>query len=195
MASNPPMQPEVTILINADSIYQDSIVEISLIGDISFSAHINGEIIITKLGKKNPENLNYIQSEEKDGRYAIYVEVIGWFKERKVTSTSEDGPHNRYGMRFYPFISCFLSGSINIKKCLISSLTLNLPERFRLIWYGAQVTNPNGDKSRLNHSKGADRSKYVFIWHDQKVSSGEYKLNVPIRLGGTELLRLTNFPI
>ena len=184
----------ISLLIKADSIYQDSIVEISATATKQFKIAFQGKILNIIFGTLTDKQNSEVVAIEKDGIYIVSLQIAGWFSEREVYKTDETGPHTKYGMRFFPFISSFLLGEFNTSNLSINSVILDLPDEFRLIWYGAEILNPNNVKGELKHSKGKDRSKYYFLWNGVNDQAGRYKFKIPVRIGGTELLRLTYFP-
>ena len=184
----------ISLLIKADSIYQDSIVEISATATRQFKVAFKATILNVISGTLNDKQNCEVVAIEKDGIYILSLQITGWFSEREVYATDETGPHTKYGMRFFPFVSSFLFGNLTTSNLPINTVILDLPDKFRLIWYGAEILNPNNVKGELKHSKGKDRSKYYFLWNDQNEQAGQYKFKIPVRIGGAELLRLTYFP-
>jgi len=184
----------ITVYISADSIYEHSSVEITLTSESPFSVQVSGEIITLSSGKRKPDK-PIIEAVKNNGAFQIKVELLRWLEERTVRHTRGLGPQNQYGMRFYPFVSSFLKGSITAQKSAINSVIVDLPDDFRLIWYRATVKSPNGKAAKLDHAYGPKRSKYLFTWAAEDKSVGEYAIKIPVRLGGSKILRLAEFPI
>lgn len=186
----------ITILISANSIYENSLSTVKLIARKPFWVILCGTVISILQGRVAGE---YILAKEKDGIYSVEAEIIGLFRERRIDESRIEDEHtdiasNTYGMRFYPFVSSEITGKIAVRRLPISSIIFDLPDAFRFIWKDSFIKNPSGDKSFLSHSYGQDRSRYVFRW-SQKSIEGEYILdNLPVRLGGATLLKLTEFP-
>lgn len=185
--------PEVIVYISADSIYKHSIVEITFKASVPFSIASSGKVLTINCGNKTENGM--IEAIQKDEIYLIEFEALDWFQERNTNNLRTVGPHNSYGMRFYPFVSSFLKGSIVLEKGSITSFILDLPDDFRLIWNYAQVTAPNGENGKLDHAYGPERSKYLFTWGNNRKSRGEYSIQIPVRLSGTKLFSLTHFPL
>ena len=183
----------ITVYISSDSIYEHSSIELTLISELAFSVKISGRMIVLKSGKANLENT--IQATHNNGVFVVKAELLGWFKERTVKDGQGAGPENKYGMRFYPFVSSYLSGTITIHKSKINSIIVDLPDDFRIIWYGARVVSPNDEIAELDHAYGPERSKYLFWWPSVQESNGDYKIQVPVRLGGSKMLKLAEFPV
>ena len=190
----------ITVNIKSDSIYENSIVWINLVSDLPFSAKFSGNILNLYSGKQG--NDFFVHSEEKDKRHLIEIEIMGWFKERRIDYFDTEGAHSKYGMRFYPFVSSYIQCQLIIKNNIIGSFIFDLPDDFRIIWYGASITDPKNNKFNLNHAYGPQRSKYVFFVNnasDEAIKNSntqyEYEINIPIRLGGSKLLKITQFPV
>jgi len=184
----------ITVHINTDSIYEHSSVAITLKAESPFSAQLSGEIIAISSGKRNPKQ-SVIHATKRDDSYEIKVELLHWLTERTVRHSDGAVPHNKYGMRFYPFVSSFVSGTITTYELPINVIILELPDDYRLIWYGAKVSSPNGKTAKLDHAYGPQRSKYLFTWPEENNLKGEYGIKIPVRLGGSMILRLVEFPI
>ena len=196
MINKPENLNMISVHINAESIYEYSLIDMKLTSDKKFSVKISGKIVSIQAGdwKSNDSSIKAIQN---GGIFEVNVELLNWFVERKVFENEEKGPENQYGMRYYPFVSSILKGSIiPSSNSIIKSIVIELPDEFRLIWYSYKVLNSENRNSERDHSYGAERSKYIFTWKENDNSSnGKYLFNVPIRAGGVKLLKIIEFPI
>jgi hypothetical protein len=56
-------------------------------------------------------------------------------------------------MSFYPFLSSHLHGRFEIGgDAWVTSVVVNLPDRFRLLWFAGAVTDGDGRHAELTHS-------------------------------------------
>ncbi len=194
------MNNQVTMQLTIDSIYSFSLTEVELTGDKEFSIEIfNGKIISILSGRRKSSNL--IISIEDKGLYKIKFEIIDWIFEKSILDEAKETqdkskPYNYYGMRYYPFISSHIQTNFKIINGFLRALTLITPNYFRLIWYGSDIIHNETNKATINHSFSSDKSKYIFIWQQQSRIKQEnlYKIKLPIRLSGSKILKLVNFP-
>lgn len=185
-----PIGNKILVSIRFESIYADSLTEVTLTSSKSFSATFDGKIAHIALGELTD---GVIKSVQKDGSHRILFNTIGWLQETSVESATDNGPHASYGMRWFPFISSFMQCNIRVD-LPISCIVLDSPDAFRLIWYKAHIEDPTGSKADLLHSYAPDRSKFVFLLNDNS-TSGEYRISCQIRLGGMFLFKAINIPM
>ncbi|ERJ69750.1 hypothetical protein CBG53_00960 [Porphyromonas gingivalis] len=187
----------VYLKISAESIYLHSISILSFYSIEKFEINLSTEMEIIQLIKGKQGKSNKILSQKGDCQnYVVEISVIGLFDERKVISGSyDDKLGNRYGMRFYPFISSFIKGTIYCSR-KIENISIILPDIFRLIFFKSKIKQ-NNKESILRHSYGNDSSTFIFTWKNEVNETDKYTLvfDIPVRYGGTSLLRMTQFPV
>lgn len=185
----------INILITSDSIYAHSIAKIFLTSYTEFTISFNCEVLSIDVGKSITDS-NSIVAEKNDSKYSIEANLINVFKERKINKTKSEGEENSYGMRFYPFVSSFFELEIQSSPIVVSSIILDLPDEFRIIWNGSVIFNSRNEKSLKRHAYSSERSKYLFTWAKSEIRHNDtVTLKIPIRFGGTKLLNIVNFPI
>lgn len=187
----------VTITISAESIYMHSVSVISFYSVNRFEISLLPELEIIQVIKGKRKSENTILSQKGEGQdYIIEVSVIGMFNERKVIPDyDEDVLGNHYGMRFYPFISSCIKGTIRCSR-KIDNVSIIIPDNFNFIFFQSEIKQNNA-KSVMRQSFGKESSKYFFTWKDgiDKESKYELEINIPVRLGGRSILRIVQFPI
>lgn len=187
----------VYLKIYAESIYLHSISILTFYSAKEFEITLSPEMEIIQLIKGKQKTLKTIISQKGDGKNNIIeVSIIGFFEERKIflnNYNNELGAH--YGMRFYPFISSIIRGTISCSR-KFDHVSIILPDVFRFIFFQSEIKQ-NDRKSILRQSYGKDFSNYIFTWKDEFDGISKYvlKTNVPVRLGGRSLLRIIKFPI
>jgi hypothetical protein len=185
----------ITVVIKSDSIYMHSLATITMKSDNEFSVSTNLEIIDLYKGKNNKTH-NLLTSEKGDsGRFYIEFLALGFFQERNAFSDNNCEKVAHYGTRFFPFISSLIKGKF-VASQIINSIMFELPDKFRLIFFQANVIQ-NNSLATLRHSFGDLSSKFVFTWKNSIEKSDNYEtiVDVPVRFGGTSFLRLVKFPI
>ncbi|UFS70256.1 hypothetical protein LPW11_20570 [Geomonas sp. RF6] len=189
----PPPGDKILATFRFDSIYSDSLVEITLVSSKPFTVCFNCKIVHVAVGVCSDYVGSRMNSVQKDGSYRIVFHSLGCIKQLSVESPHGDGPHASYGMRWFPFVSSSIQCAITANLA-IACVVLDAPDAFRLIWYSADVKDPDCNKAMLSHSYAPDRSKYVFMWDDD-TAPGEYRISSQIRLGGMILLKALNIPM
>lgn len=187
---------QVTLKIYAESIYMHSISVISIYSTERIDISLSPELEIIQVTKGKRKVGNTIQSKKENDHNIIELSVMGLFDEKKVIPYKyDDKLGNHYGMRFYPFISSFIKGTICCSK-KIDIISITIPDMFNFIFFQSEIKQ-NNTKSILRQSFGKDYSKYIFSWKDEvKVNSKNIiELNIPVRLGGRSILRIIQFPI
>lgn len=192
------MENEHVILkIYAESIYLHSISTLSFYSVKEFEIRLSTDIEIIHLITGKQKMANTILSQKVGcHNYLVEVSTIGFFDERKVISDNyNDKLGNHYGMRFYPFISSFIKGTICCSR-KIDNISIILPDMFRLIFFKSEIKQ-NNKESELRQSYGKDFSNFIFTWKNEVSETSEYTLvfDVPVRYGGRSLLRMTKFPM
>jgi hypothetical protein len=187
------MQP-VTAEITFDSIYDDSSCRIVMTSFDDFKAEFSGELLKVHTGTLQG---NALVEAEKDGsRYKIDVDLIRWVFERKIdNSVTGFRTSNQYGMRFFPFVSSSIKGHIAVKNNKISVAIIELPDKYRFIRTGIEVFFGKSGNTRTLHDRGEDKSRYIFLPDDRENLEDRLNVDIPVRLGGNALLRITEFPI
>ena len=184
----------VSLYIAAESIYRHSTVRITIQGEQPFEVRLPGQVLTLEAGKRNSASPGWVCSTDKDAKHRVIAELLECMSEKKIRKASGTGPDSSYGMRYYPFVSAILQGDIEIRNGHISSIIVELPDTFRLIWYGARVVGADGHVAKLDHSYGPARSKYLFTW-DAETIQKQIKLAIPIRHSGNRMLELVSFPL
>ncbi|MCX6901899.1 MAG: hypothetical protein NTW03_00145 [Verrucomicrobia bacterium] len=184
----------ITLRISGESIYGHSLARAIFTAEEAFTVQLTGSVITLARGKKG-DQANQIHAVEQDGSFGIEVDLLGWIQEKAVGESDCPGPQNRYGMRFYPFVSSFFTANITTTGGSISDVILDLPDAYRLIWYGARVIDPSGRMATLSHAYGPARSQYILSWEPKPAAAGEFVILVPVRHGANEILKIVNFPV
>lgn len=193
----------VSIRIKTEAIYLHSIAVLSFSSDSPFLVGLPStlDVIQVAKGKRVTQDdesgdTNLFQSHKTEKKtHSVEVSAIGLFNERKA-SWGHDELGNRYGMRFYPFVSSIIRGKFTCSQP-IESVIIEIPNSYRFIFAQSNITQ-NENPSLLRHSYGEDHSLYVFTWDKEEVKpSDEYQLfaDVSVRFGGRSLLRIVQFPI
>ena len=193
----------VSIRIQSEAIYLHSIAVLSFSSDSPFLVGLPSTldvIQVTKGKRATPDNESegtlLFQSHKTERKtHSVEVSAIGLFDERNA-SWGHDELGNRYGMRFYPFVSSIIRGKFTCSQ-QIESIIIEIPNSYRFIFAQSSITQ-NETPSLLRHSYGEDNSLYVFTWDKEEVKSAdEYQLfaDVSVRYGGRSLLRIVQFPI
>lgn len=191
------MSNPISIKLSINSIYAHSIVTFKATAQEEFSINFkNGSLLSVTSGKTDAEG--NIGSTEDGKKQVIEVELLNLVREKVVDDEKKSGkncPENRYGMRYYPFVSSFLNGAFEVKDGLVNNILLSLPDEFRVIWYKAELYNPDNAKSSIEHSYAKDISTYIFQWDEPAKKNGLYKIKIPVRIGAASILNLVNFPV
>jgi hypothetical protein len=193
------MKNEDYMNIKLQSIYSFNLIQIKLSGAEKFDFKFdNGTIVNIEKGLKTQENL--LVAVEDGSIYSIEFEILDWVKEKPISETNlisnKNNPQNYYGMRYYPFISSNIQSNFTIYNGTLNSIVLNTPNDFRLIWYGAKITDLNNNPASINHSYSNDASNYIFLWENAQCSNeSSYEMKLPIRMSGEKILKLVHFPI
>lgn len=189
----------LSIRLSANSIYVHSIIVFRAIAQEEFSIEFSGGNILSVLSGRT-ENLFQICSVKNGDQHIIEVEILNWISEKVVNHsdpTGKNNPENRYGMRYYPFVSSLIEGGFKINGGDLTVIMLDIPDEFRIIWYGAEIKNPNGVRSEIDHSYNKDISTYIFQWNDNTVGDDDdyYEIKIPIRIGASSIFHLVNFSL
>lgn len=193
--ANPPKDLGTVVVITSDSIYRHSVAQIDISSELPFQVALTGQIIQVETGRQTRNN--FIESILTGDLYGISVKAMDWFVEQKVDEREPDGTSNFYGMRFFPFVSSFVTGKIAISGTYIRSVILDLPDSFRVMWEGQQVCDSKGNRAKLDHAYSPLRSQYVFRWPGRKIvaEEGEYPVYIPVRYSGTFLFKVAEYPL
>lgn len=70
---------------------------------------------------------------------------------------------------------------------------LTVPDSFRIVWYRRKVLNPLRKAAEIRHSYSQAKANYIFNWENNG-NSGEYDFDIPLRLGGSSLWQIVEFP-
>lgn len=178
------------LVLRADSIYGGSPVELSVTSGAPFTLECTGTILSITTGSRRA-SIGAVESAAKDGNHAVRVDVLDWISEKEEAVEGVPSEAQRYGMRFYPFISGKISGEFKLG-CTVESVVIDMPDSIRALWDAASVVNADGVDGKKTHAQGAERSKYIVRWEG---GSRGFKLQVPVRLGGAALLKFVEFPI
>jgi hypothetical protein len=186
----------LTLELAADSIYDDTLVRLTVLGVSPFALRLSGaRPIDVRSGSVLDDGS--LKAEPAGDRYKVNARVDGWVRERPVADPGREGPEHRYGMRYYPFVSSELVGGVHVEGGSLEHLVVDLPERFRLIWFGQNVRGEaiaNDDQPKEpRHSQGQDRSQFTFSWSRDRCPSA-VTFEVPVRLGAAALGELVLFP-
>ena len=187
------MMVQITAEIFFDSIYDDSACRIVLTGTSEFKAKFSGEILKANIGITSND---FIESEIKEERSVIDIIVIRWAFERKLDeSISEFRTSNQYGMRYFPFVSSQLRGGITVIDAKISVVFIELPDKYRIIRAGINVHFGEFKGTKVSHDRGEINSRYIFQPKEHGNIADIVTIDLPVRLGGNALLRITEFPV
>lgn len=185
----------VILEIRAESIYMHTISALSFHSVDEFEVELSSEIIQIFKGCKKDET-NRIKSIQIDeNNYSVELSVIGLFQEKTIINDN-DKLGNHYGTRFYPFVSS------EIKEIVFCSKTINyviliLPDTLSPI-FNLSLIYQNSEKTvDIRHSREKDCIKYIFFW--EKELNGDkdntIEFSIPLKYGGTSILRMVEFPI
>ena len=184
------VQHGITARLSADSIYSGSLVQAEFTAPGNFAVSVDGHVTTVCHGSIKD---THIDAVHRDGRWVVSVDLLNWINERPL---SDGDPPTSYGMRFFPFISAKMVGRIRTTHLPLEALIIELPDAFRLIWYGVVARDPAGNAAKLHHSHGAVTSKFILLWPPGDAEAGgEYLFEIPVRLGGTTFLKLSHFQI
>ncbi len=182
------------VSLSADSIYRHSIVRLSIFGEMPFKAQLPGKLLMLIHGVYSDNSSQWIKSSSIEGKHNIQADLLNVITEKKVQNITSFGPEASYGMRYYPFVSSLIASKIVVDTGVISSIVIDLPDVYRLIWYKSKVAQANGQFANLDHAYNPEHSKYLFSWNEQYLSNA-VNLDISIRHGSSHMLELVSFPI
>jgi hypothetical protein len=160
-----PPAAHVLAAIKVDSIYSDSLLDVTLVASKVFTVAIAAPVAQITIGREEPDGT--LSATEKDGIFKIQFQTFDWLQELE-TSASQGvtGPARTYGMRFFPFIAarlhCELRCSLPVAYTII-----DLPDMFRFVWYSFAATAKGVDVTNgviIRHSYSTERSRYIIQW-------------------------------
>jgi hypothetical protein len=187
----------LSVRLSTNSIYAHSIIVFKAISQEEFSVEFSsGKILSVLLGRV--EETFRIFSVKNGDQHVIEIEILNWINEKVVNRNKPAGksnPENRYGMRYYPFVSSMIEGGFKVNGGNLIAIILDIPDKFRIIWYGAEIKDPNGVRSEIDHSYGKDISTYIFQWNGDTIGKGYFEIKLPVRIGASSILNLVNFPL
>lgn len=183
----------VTVELSADSIYAHALIRFVASAQNHFAIRIKDAEQVD-IGR-GVSRADYVEADEADGRHRIELRILGWIRERPVADPDRQGAAHTYGMRYYPFVSSKLVGRVEIDGGSLEHVVVDLPDRFRLIWFAqAAIAGPGeGKRAELRHSFGEQRSQFVLTWTSDQLRTTA-SLDVPLRLGAAALGELVLFP-
>lgn len=124
----------------------------------------------------------------------LEVELLDWVQERGVLDRSGPGAQNSYGISFYPFVSSFLCGEIEVEGDDETEITfvLDVPDAFRPIYKQAVVRYGGSRSPEPRHAQGTDRSRFIFTPAGAGASTLE--VDVALRFSAARLAELIAYP-
>ena len=180
-----------SLVISAESIYDGSPVTIEARALTELQLRLSGNAIGFGPGCVGVGDGSAWRSELHDGAHVVRVEVLGWIRERPVAESGE-GTSEQYGMRYYPFVSSVVSGTVDLEVGAIDTVDLHLPDEIRVMWFQSSV---QFDDRRVEpvHAYGATDSRWIY--RDDKSAKTRVNLDLGARLGGAQLARIVDFPL
>lgn len=185
----------VILEIRAESIYMHTISTLSFHSVAEFEVGLSSEIIQIFRGCKKGETKRIKSIQIDDNIFSVELSVIGIFREKTIIYDN-DKLGNHYGTRFYPFVSSEIKEVVSCTKT-INYVILILPDTLSPIFNLSSIYQNSQKSADIRHSREKDCIKYIFCW-EKELKGDEDKtivFNIPLKYGGTSILRMVEFPI
>lgn len=185
----------IVLRIEADYIYKSNTASLEFTSKSSFTISLKSKISVIEISKGQfDQKLKIYKAEEKDGVFTVKLLTLGLFHETLVQHSDQiNEAVNSYGMQFFPFISSKLLLKLNTLTLPIKTVILTLPDSFRIVWYRRKVLDTLRKEAEIYHSYSQAKASFIFDWK-KKGNSGEYDFDIPLRLGGSTLWLIVEFP-
>jgi len=187
---------QVNINIKINSIYRDSIAEITFSSFYNFKVQIFSSVDILEINNGS-KTKNYLIPEKDDKMYKLSLMVRGLIEEKILFVSSKFRVY--YGTQLYPFISSKLRLKFKLYDSFINTIYVDIPNNYRIIWNKAFAKCNNNDFI-MKYSEEKERIVYYFICNKFKSLKNEREnlnceINAILRLSGIELAKIIDFPI
>jgi hypothetical protein len=183
----------VVLTVSLNAIYEGSVATVNATAPSQFTLCLSCRLTQLVKGSFEPATSTLV-SAEINGVHVIEVIVTEIVFERPTDPSEPTRYLGRYGMRFFPFVSSSVRLTTQGAELPVTAVVLDMPDLYRVIWYGARVTALSA-AATLQHSHAGDRSKFIFSWRRRFDCATPITVDVPVRLGGHALARIATFPI
>lgn len=187
------MDHGASVEFRCNAINTGAIVSLSILAERSFVVWVSGKILLIEKGESDESNR--ISSEEEGGKHCVRIKILDWFSVKKCFNEREYSADNIYSFRFYPFLSSKFIGELKIENTYISSVLFNIPVKFKAIWHDILVHNGLKIKPEISHNQGDSDIIYIFRWNGETGDTNHINFDIPVRLGGSLFLKITEYPI
>lgn len=174
-----------------DALYGSTIVSLRAESAETFRVAVTGTVLRTSIGRIAAAQ-ECASEEQGPGRHVVELEVLDWIVERAVGDEAAQGPENRYGISFYPFVSSYLRGKIVIAGVGEPSLQflVDVPDTFRLLYAQANVQFDGRRAAEPRHTQGTERSRFIFA----DGAAATIDCDVAVRFSAAHLAELVTYP-
>jgi len=181
----------VNVYIKLNSIYRDSLVEITFTSFSNFKVLLENYLDILEVNDGNYKE-KYFFSEKIDKKYKLSFIARGLISEKELSIN----PIEYYGTQLYPFISSKLEFNFKLFNSYINTIIVDISNNYRTIWNKTSV-KVNEKEFKMMHSEENERILYYFLNQDKDIQKNllDCKINAFLRLSGTELSKIIDFPI
>lgn len=182
----------INVYIKLNSIYRDSLVEISFTSFSNFKIFLENNLDIVKINEGSYKEKCFF-SEKIDKKYKLSFMVRGLISEKELSVN----PIEYYGTQLYPFISSKLEFNFKLFDSYINTVIIDISKNYRIIWNKAYV-KVNNIEFTMRHSEENERILYYFLKKEDisiRKNSVDCKIKFFLRLSGAELAKIIDFPI
>lgn len=182
------LQGEPTrVELSAESIYDGTPVVLMITSPAEFAVVLPGRVIDSGPGLYHEGEW---VSEPSDGAHRLRLVLLDWIAERQVRAGSRHAAE-RYGMRYYPFVSSSLVATIEFRQGNLGVVGVQMPPEVRLMWFQGEV-RMDGEVLTPIHVLGEATSRWIYAHRGE---ARRLEIDLRPRLGGSEMAKVVDFPL
>lgn len=186
------MTRDLVVTASFDALYASTVVALRAQSTTPFALSVSGEVFRLNAGALRDEAV--ASEEEAPQRHVVEVELLDWMKERGVRQRYGRGAHDSYGISFYPFVSSYLTGRVELKGRDQTTVrfVVDVPDSFRILYAQADVTYGDHRSPEPRHAQGTERSQFIFT--PPQAAAAALDVDVAIRYSAARLAELISYP-